>query len=310
MSMIGEGQEEQAEQESPETVALAREMGWKPESEWKGDPPKNGFTSATDYIKRGEKILPIVNARARKAEDEVKALRAELETTRSEQRDTIRRIERMSTVALAQQREQIEAQYVDRKEKAVEVGDMPAYRQAVKDEREATAALDRKLEPTEEEKRTTEREKSTLPKAVTDTIDAWKADNPWYKDNDPSDEMTALATFHHQKLQKDKKGLTLAENLAEVSKYIRKRYPEQFAGDDDDEPDKGRGSRVEGGSRLNGGSGRSGYGRLPAEAKTACDKFIKEDGLFLENGETAEKNMAAARERYAKGYWENNSEAG
>jgi hypothetical protein len=53
-----------------------------------------------------------------------------------------------------------------------------------------------------------------------------------------------------------------------------------------------------------GGSG-SKFSKLPADAKTQCDKFIKEDGLFLEKGETAEKDLAKARERYATAYLEN-----
>jgi hypothetical protein len=62
---------------------------------------------------------------------------------------------------------------------------------------------------------------------------------------------------------------------------------------------------VEGGSRLAGGSGGSKFSKLPADAKTQCDKFIKDDGLFLEKGETVEKDLNKARERYAAAYLEN-----
>jgi hypothetical protein len=52
-----------------------------------------------------------------------------------------------------------------------------------------------------------------------------------------------------------------------------------------------------------GGKGGS-FARLPKEAQIQADKFIKEDGLFLEKGETVEKDLAKARERYAKQYLE------
>ena len=296
----------QGEQATPEVERKARDMGWVPPSEWRGAPPRDGFLEPQEFVRRGEKIMPIVRAENAKLKTELAELKEAREQDRKEHRENLGRIEKMSTTALALQRKNLEEQYSERKEKAVEVGDMPAYRQAVKDEKEAVKALDERLEPTEAEKKNKLAEDQRLPKHIEDVIDTWKADNRWYED-DPkkADEMSIYATAVHMRLQKEKKGLTLAENLAEVTKIVRKRFPEHFGeaeddNNDDDQPR--RGSRVEGGSRTNGG-GRSAYSRLPADAKSQADRFIKEDGLFLEKGETAEKNMATARERYAKQYF-------
>ena len=290
------------EADSAETVALAREMGWKPESEWRGDPPRGGFTSATEYVRRGEKILPIVNARARKAEERANKLEAEIEAMRGEHRDTIKRIERMSSVALEQQRLNIAAQYGERKEAAVEVGDKAAYRQADKDEREALKAIDERLKEEPAEKKADDKPKE-LPREIKAVIDEWIGDNSWFNSDE---EMHALANTHHMKLIREKPGLTLRQNLDEVREYVKKRFPEKFgdAEDDEDDTPKRRGSPVEGGSRMGGSSGGGLYSKLPADARAQCDKFIKEDGLFLEKGETAAKNLSAARERYAKQYME------
>lgn len=302
---------ERQEQDSPEEIALARLAGWKDPSEWRGEPPKNGFVSAKEFNRRSEKVLPIVAARAKNAEEKAARLEARLEQQDKDHRDTIRRIEKMSTVALEQQRTQIEARYAALKEAAVEVGDKAAYKQAVADEKAATKAIDDKLAPTEAEKKEAAIEQGKLPKAVQETIDAWMAENPWYKPN-ADDEMSIVATRRHLKLQEEKKGLSLRENLDEVAAYIRKRYPEEFKAMDDEAGDEGegsepaprRGSRVEGASRNGGGNGSAkSFARLPAEAKAAADKFIKEDGLFLEAGETAAKNLGAARERYAAQYF-------
>lgn len=293
----------ESEQESPETIALAREMGWKPEEEWKGPPPKNGHLSATEYVRRGEKILPIVNARARKAEERAAQLEQKLERMENDHRDTIRRIERMSSVALEQQRLQIAAQYGARKEAAVEVGDKEAYRQADKDEREAIKAIDERLK--EETKPAADKPKE-LPSEVKGVIDAWIADNSWFNSDE---EMNALAQARHMKLLKEKPGMTLRQNLDEVREYVRKRFPEKFGEaeeeETEDETPRRRGSPVEGGSRLGGGGGGSKYSKLPPEAKAICDKFIKDDGLFLKDGESVEKDLAKARERYAEQYLEN-----
>jgi hypothetical protein len=289
-----------AEEVSPEVVKQARDMGWVPETEWKGAPPKNGFLDPAEYVRRGEKIMPIINARARKAEEKADRLERELQAQREEHRETVRRIERMTTVALEQQRAQIEAKYSDRIDQAAATGDTDAVRQARKEEKEALAALDKRLEEPEEEKKARETKAQKVPADV----EAWIEANPWYESDE---ELKAVATAIHVKLLKEKPGMSLADNLAEVRKRVAKRYPEQFeaaveAAEEDDEP-KRRGSPVEGGSRLQGGAARSGYSKLPAEAKAACDRFIKENGLFLQKGETADKDMTKARERYAAEYF-------
>src|SRR3989304_3769564 len=224
MTDTTQGEQESPEQDDPQTVALATEMGWKDPSQWKGDPPKGGHLTATEFVRRGEKILPIVNARARKAEQEAASLRAEIEAMRGEHRDTVKRIERMSNAALENQRLQIAAQYGARKEAAVEVGDKEAYRQADKDEREAIKAIDERLKETDDDKGKTEKPRE-LPREVKSVIDGWIGENPWFN---MDEEMNALANSRHMKLLKDKPGMTLRENLDEVREYVKKRFPEKF----------------------------------------------------------------------------------
>ena len=293
------------EQDAPETVTLARDMGWKSEAEWRGEPPKNGFVSATEFVRRSEKILPIVNARARKAEEEASKLRTELDQSRQEYRKTIERIEKMSTVALEQQRAQIEARYAAKKEAAVEVGDKAAYQDAVKEEREVTRALDERLKDEPDEKKA-KPDDAKLPKALQEVIDGWLDENPWFN---TEVELNALANAHYVKLTKEKPGMGERAKLDAVRSYVAKKFPESFEDikpfgeDDDDEPR--RGSRVEGGSRINGGSGRTGYAALPKEAKEIADRFAKE-GIFSKPGEDPvdnDKDFAKARERYAAQYF-------
>jgi hypothetical protein len=280
-------------------------MGWKPETEWRGEPPKGGFTSATEYVRRGEKILPIVNARARKAEQEASNLRSEMEAMRSEHRDTVKRIERMSTVALEQQRLQIVSQYTATKEAAVEVGDKAAYREADKAERDALKAIDDRIRENDDDKpgKKDDDRPRELPREVKAVIDGWIDENPWFNIDK---RLNSYANTVHMDLLKEKPGLSLRENLDEVRDEVKRRFPEKFGDKDDDGEDTPRrkGSPVEGGSRLGGaGGGSSKYSRLPADAKSQCDKFIKDDGLFLKSGESVEKNLAAARERYADQYF-------
>lgn len=290
-----------------EDIDKAKSIGWKDPSEWKGNPPKNGFVKASEYLKRAETVIPIMRSTNAKLEGELAEARKELTEFKATTAKTIERMSSMTKVALDRQRTQLEDKYSAAIDAATEVGDKEQVRKLRDAERKDLKAFDEAAEesrpdPKELEK-ATEKVNAALPKDVQESIGEWIALNPWYSTDA---EMQAVANAYHGKLLKDKPGLTLADNLEETRKYVAKRYPEKFGVEDelDDDEKPARGSRVEGGSRMAGGGGGSKFSKLPADAKAQADKFIKEDGLFLEKGETADKDLAKARERYAVAYLE------
>ena len=293
---------------APDEVEKAKEMGWKAPADWKGSPPRGGkFLKAKEYLERAETVIPIMRSDNKKLKDELTDARDELRSFKDEMKVTVANMAKMSKVALDRQRGQLEAHYSDLIDKATEVGDTKAVRELRAAERKDLKEFDEKVEQAEEVK--TEKGKESvngsLPKDVQDTIGHWIGENAWYT---ADEEMQAVANTYHGKLLKSKPGLTLAENLEETRKYVAKRYPEKFKVED--EPDEqiedekpARGSRVEGGSRVAGGGSGSRFSKLPADAKAQADKFIKEDGLFLEKGEDPVKDLNKARERYAADYF-------
>jgi hypothetical protein len=290
-----------------EDIDKAKSIGWKDPSDWKGNPPKNGFVKASEYLKRAETVIPIMRSHNTKLESELSEARAELKSFKDTTAKTIERMSSMTKVALDRQRTQLEDKYSAAIDAATEVGDKDQVRKLRDAERKDLKAFDEaadesRPDPKELEK-ATEKVNAALPKDVQDTIGEWIAVNPWYTTDAA---MQALANAHHGKLLKEKPGMTLADNLEETRKYVAKKFPEEFgvANEPDDDDPPARGSRVEGGSRVAGGGARSKFSQLPADAKTQADKFIKDDGLFLEKGETAEKDLAKARERYAAAYLE------
>lgn len=294
-----------ADDSSPEEVTEAKSLGWKSPDEWKGDPPAKGFMTAHDYVERGRTMLPIVNSQLVKERERSAKLADELESHKRQTAATVKNIERMSKAALDQQRAQIEEQFSARKEAAVEVGDTAGYRRHVEAEKVALTDLDKRLEPTADEKRAAE-QPATLPASIQATIDAWRSENGWYGvDEDMSD----MATRHHNRLMKSKPGLSLRENLDEVTEYVRAELPHKFkrrdkeAEGDDDTPAPRRGSAVEGGSRMNGGGTRSQWSKVPADARQVAEN-ADHIQYFLKPGETMEKNAAQARERWAAKYLE------
>jgi hypothetical protein len=302
---------EQFEDDSaPDEVEQAKSMGWKAPSDWKGKPPKGKFLKAKEYLERAETVIPIMRSENKKLKDDLTEARKELREVKENTETRIAKLAQMSKVALDRQRQQLEDKYSAAIDAAAEVGDKELVRKLRKEEREQLKEYDEATEEASEvkaEKTETNKEKvnDALPKEVKDTIAGWITENNWYS-TDP--EMQMVANQHHGKLLKDKPGLTLEENLEETRKYIIKRYPEKFGKqepeDDDEEDRSARGSRVEGGSRLAGAGGGTKWSKLPADAKAQGDRFIKEDGLFLQKGETVEKDLAKARERYAADYLE------
>jgi hypothetical protein len=284
--------------EAPDNQAVeakAREMGWVPETEFKGDPAR--WRPADEFVQRGEEVLPIVNARARRAEARV----AELEKTVSGHADTVARMERMTEVALKQQRQQIESKFEAQKREAVRLGDETAYDNA---EKAQTAAL--KEFDTESAKPEVEKPKpGQMPARDVATLTEWKADNTWFT---ADRRMTAAADDHFEAIQKEMPGASMADKLAEMRARVEAEFPTKFGRKPNG---NGDGARVEGGSRVAGGGApqRGKFARLPAEVKAQADKFIKDQGLFLEKGETAAKNLPQARERYAEIYLAEEAEA-
>jgi hypothetical protein len=292
---------------APEDIEKAKEIGWKNPKDWKGNPPRNGFVKAKEYLERAETVIPIMRSENKKLKDELAESRAELKSFKDEIKVTVANMAKMSKVALDRQRAQLEDKYSAAIDAATEVGDKDQVRKLREAERKDLKEFDETAEQATE-KKIEEGKKdvnAALPKEVQDDIAEWLAENKWYS---ADEEMQSIANLRDAKLLQEKPGLTTKERLAEVRKHIAKRFPEKFKAEDDPD-DQGedekpaRGSRVEGGSRVAGGGSGSRFSKLPADAKAQADKFIKEDGLFLEKGEDPVKDIAKARERYAADYF-------
>ncbi len=131
------------------------------------------------------------------------------------------------------------------------------------------------------------------------TLNEWKAENTWFTTDR---RMTAAADDYYEAIQKEMPGAPMADKLAEMRVRVEAEFPTKFGRKPNGNGDA---PRVEGGQRVQGGGGRSKFARIPAEAKSQGDKFIKQDGLFLAKGETKDNfNLAAARERYAAAFLE------
>lgn len=241
-----------APQVDPEIEERARRMGWAPQDEFKGDPKR--WVDAETFVQRGEEIMPILKANLRQFERD----NAELKKTLSDLTDHLQRAD-----ARAYQRALKDIK--DQQRKAAESGDVETYDRL---EREAQGVL----KEAAQERRQPRQEggQDVHPDAL-----AWREENPWFTRDE---EMATFAAAQHELLLQTKPGLTMKENLAEVTRAVKKAYPEKFTN-----PRRNTTQAVEGnpGTRR-GGNGKS-YDALPPDAKAACDRLVKQGVLKRED---------------------------
>jgi organic radical activating enzyme len=106
-------------------------------------------------------------------------------------------------------------------------------------------------------------------------FEAWEADNQWVHDK----ALQAAANGFADVVTAENVASPLLgrEFLDEVTKKVKEAFPERFTSP------KERASAVEGAtSTPRSNSAKRGYADLPADAKAACDKYVKEKLLTRE----------------------------
>ncbi len=241
-----QGEEQDNEAHEPtEVEKLAAGMGWAPEDDWRGDPEK--WVDAPTFIRTGPEILKKTLERqdgqlaeTRKLLDDFKGFHNKVEE---------RAYNRAMTDLKAEQRQ------------AVEDGDTAAFdgAQAKIDE------LGEEAKPADTETRTDQQTADNDPAFI-----AFKAANPWYGTDV---EMTLYAEKDAAPIiGRTHQGQQLYDA---IGVEIRRKFPDKFTNTRRRRPASVEAAGSGGERRGNG----QGYADLPADAKTACDRYIKE-GMF------------------------------
>lgn len=227
---------------SAEDRALA--MGWTPKGQFKGDPDK--WVDAETFVKRGEEFLPFLKANNKRLEKELDSLRKTVKEfgefhTQTETRAYERALKEIKA-ELAAATAAGDAEAVD--ELAERMSDMKA---------EAAAKAPK------------------APVHDAEIVENWIKANPWYTKDEV---MGAAAAAIAAKLEAE--GVTdTAEQLAEVAKRIRAKFPQEFENPKRREPgaveSPGAGGRKAGKTRSD----------LPADARSTMDRWVKQ-GIITE----------------------------
>jgi hypothetical protein len=250
----------------------ARDLGWVPKNEFKGDPTK--WRDPEEFVKWGEEFLPFVRA-------DNKKLRAELDTIKKSHTEEIGRFSKVVDSV----KKRLEAEYADKVAKleterkaAVKAGDTAEFDR-----------IDAKLDQLKKDGPVETDKPQTAEQTAEQVQRDWQAKNTWY---DTDDELGAYAFGYSNKLAAKNPSMSLSENLRLTEEHVKAKYPDKFG---QKKAAANGHAAVDGGGAFPtaGGTREKSVDDLPSDARAAGERFVK-DGTF--------KDMKA----YAKSYWAEN----
>lgn len=229
--------------------AEAKQQGWVPQEDFKG--PDEKWTDAKTFVEKGEKIAGIATKRAR-----------ELESLLNQTKETNQRLNDHYKKTLEKERKDHEKQIAAleaRLAKAVTDGDGDTYVRLNRD-------LDNLRKDTPEDPTDLGRDEYNR------LAQTWATQNDWYGSNR---KLTAFADGIASQVANE--GYSGKAYFQELTRLVKEEFPDEFKN-----PNRSKANGVEAGGEKGGGSNKKTYASLPADAKAACDDFVKQGFMTRE----------------------------
>ena len=254
---------------APDILHEAETQGWVPKERFRGN--EADWVDADMFVKRGREILPILRKNNENlvrdlnhTKEQLKEFREAAEEFKKFQKDSYERKVQDYEARLTQLRES--------KAQAISDGDG-----------QKANALDEQLDATKEEikeakqaVRDVDKPSATpTPQGIEPTLQVWLDKNPWFGTDR---RLTAVANGIGESLRLEFPTLKGEAFLDKLDEVLTEELPSRFK-------KKTNGSPVESGSgkQPRGSSNARSYDNLPAEAKAACDKFVKQKLMTRED---------------------------
>jgi hypothetical protein len=242
----------------------ASTQGWVPKERFRGN--EADWVDAETFVKRGREILPILR---KNNENLIKDLNATKEQLR-EFREAAEEFKKF-------QRETYERKVKDYENRIQEIKESRAQAISDGDGQKVNAlddALDQAKEEFKEAKQAVKDAESVKTPEVTPTnvdpgLQAWLDKNSWFGQDR---RMTSVANGIGESLRVEFPLLKGQEFLDKLDEVLAEEFPNKFG------KKQAPTSRVESGSgrQSRSSSNAQSYDNLPAEAKAACDRFVKQ----------------------------------
>jgi hypothetical protein len=248
---------------SPEVRQEAESQGWVPKEKFRGN--ESDWVDADTFVKRGREILPILR---KNNENLIKDLNATKEQLREfrEAAEEFKKFQREAYERKAQEYEQRIQEIKESRAQAISDGDGQKVN-ALDD------ALDAAKDELKEAKQAVKDAEKTPTQPSSDALDpglqAWLDKNTWFGQDK---RMTGIVNGIGESLRLEFPLLKGQEFLDKLDEVLAEEFPNKFGKQTPT-------SRVESGSgRASRGSSSNAqtYDNLPAEAKAACDRFVKQ----------------------------------
>lgn len=255
-------EENQVVEVAPEIIEEARQQGWVPKEEFRG--PEDQWTDAETFVKRGREINPILRKHNKELKLEIEKLRKQAEEATSTAKE-FREFVKKQTEQKVRTLEQEIIQLREARKQAISSGDG-----------DSVDAIESRLDELKEEKEVLKQAPEPQPQQqepqIDPTLQAWIERNDWYREDEELQEITNGIAAAVRRQNPNLMGQAfldkLDERLEERGLKKTKKSRSETA------------PTVEGSSGTGAPSkGKKGYADLPADAKAACDKYVKQ-GLF------------------------------
>ena len=241
-----------------ESEEKAKRLGWVPKDEFNGDPEQ--WRDADTFLKRGEEIhgylkkdLDRLHSTLSQRDKEIAEIRATMEEFRAFHNETEARAYKRAIDELKQL-----------KVAAIEQGDGSKV-----------VEIDEQLDQLKDAQAKPRQSASKAPAEINKEYQEWLPNNKWYLE-DP--ELAEIADSFGDIVKKNNPNLVGKDFLEEVTKRVRKVAPDKFENPNRSQSTVGSSS----GNRTPSGSKKKSYESLPVEAKAACDKFVKQGLLTVD----------------------------
>ena len=217
----------------------ARQEGWRPQEDWKGDPEQ--WVDAKTFVERGEKISGILKKKVDTLEQRLERAEKANQKFGEYHKRTIERERREAEQRISN----LEAQL----EQAISEGDGQAF-----------TRLNKEINNL----------KTNIPQhgpdeGFSDLAQSWLVDNQWYNNDQ---QLAIFADGLADRLRAQ--GFGGKAYFDELTRQVREAFPQKF-----ENPNRKKESNVDVGEPPSDAPrGKKTYKNLPADAKSACDEFV------------------------------------
>jgi hypothetical protein len=243
----------------------ARQFGWVPLEEFRGD--ESSWADAESFVKRGKEINPILRKNNERLLRELESTKKQM-TEFKEAADEFKKFQRDSYERKAADLQTELTRLKEQKKDAIRSGDGDL---AVDLEEQIDSVKELHAE---EKRKAVEPEKQAAPETSPE-VDEWLSGNEWYSKDARMRSATDAIGAQLSKEQPWLRGKAFFESLdkeleatfsaEKLGKRIRPRSPVESSST----------------STTRSSGGGKGYASLPSEAKSACDKFVRQ-GLMTQ----------------------------